>query len=85
MFPRVVKVREDVYLLLPVGNDRKWKPEVVKSETAAFNCHGLYICSVKPMNGVSVAGNGGVNQPAHVFHSVLTGRPSLSTVGGRTV
>ena len=43
MFLRVVKVRKDVYLLLPVGNDRKWKPEVVKNETVVSNCHGLYI------------------------------------------
>jgi len=69
MFLRVVKVREDVYLLLPVGNDRKWKAEVVKNETVVSNCHGLYICSVKPMNGVSVAANGGVDQSAHVFHT----------------
>jgi len=63
--PRVVKVREDVYLVLPVRNDQK-KPEVVttsseRRETAAFNCHGLYIYSIEPMNVVSLAVIGGIS------------------------
>jgi len=56
-----VKVGEDVYLILPVGDDRKWKPEVVENvigtpllrlPLTVTGTHGLYMLSIEPVNGV---------------------------------